>query len=176
MPTVTLVGSGIWNSGEGDVSNKTTNPSPDGEPSQNRRLRGKFHERTHAHPSLALTTKIVVTLVGTLMLLAGVVMLVTPGPAFVMIPLGLAILATEWEWARRWLEKARDQARRAKEKSEAMDPKVRRRRLLLIGLAVVVVIGAVAAYVAFYEWPVLAVDGWDWVQGMAGWVPELPGM
>ena len=57
-----------------------------------------------------------------------------------------------------------------------MDPKVRRRRLLLAGLVLLVVVGAVAAYVTAYDWPVLAVDAWNWLQGVAGWMPELPGM
>jgi len=36
--------------------------------------------------------------------------LVLPGPAFIVIPLGLAILATEYAWARRWLRKVRQMA------------------------------------------------------------------
>lgn len=130
----------------------------------------------HANRALALTSKIVVTVVGTLVLLVGVVMMVTPGPAFVMIPLGLAILATEFDWAHRWLKKARDQARKAKQRADAMDPRVRRRRLLLTGVAVLVIVGAVIAYVVTYDWPSLAVNGWDRLQSLAGWVPELPGM
>lgn len=35
-------------------------------------------------------------------------MIVTPGPAFVVIPVGLAILAVEFVWARRWLKKIRE--------------------------------------------------------------------
>ena len=34
-------------------------------------------------------------------------MVVTPGPAIVVIPIGLAILAIEFAWARRWLKKLR---------------------------------------------------------------------
>lgn len=156
------------------MSDKTAESDADSE--RGDRERGKLHQRMHANPALALTSKIVVTIVGTAVALTGVVMIVTPGPAFVLIPLGLAILATEFEWAYRLLEKAKDQARKAKEKSEAMDPKVRRRRLALGGLAVVVVAGAVASYVVAYDWPSFAVGGWDKVQNMAGWVPELPGM
>jgi uncharacterized protein (TIGR02611 family) len=140
------------------------------------RDRGRLHARLHANPLLALTTKVVVGIVGTLVTLTGVVMLVTPGPAFVLIPLGLAILATEFAFARRWLRWARDKAEEAKRRSEAMDPAVRRRRLLLAGVTVLVVVGAVVAYVATYDWPGFAVGGWDWVQSLAGWVPDLPGM
>jgi uncharacterized protein (TIGR02611 family) len=42
---------------------------------------------------------------GFLLLLAGLVMLVTPGPGWVTIALGLALLATEYRWARRLLDR-----------------------------------------------------------------------
>lgn len=153
-----------------------TNRAPGAEPAQMVRERGKLYHRLHANPALSLTSKLVVAVAGTVVVLAGVVMLVTPGPAFVMIPLGLAILSTEFEWAKRWLDKAREQARKAKERAEAMDPRVRRRRMLLTGLTVAVVIAAAAAYVTAFDWPAPAVDSWDWVQDIAGWVPDLPGM
>ena len=156
------------------MSDQRNDPAP--EPTTAGREPGRIHQRLHGHPALALTTKITVTLVGGVVALIGVVMLVTPGPAFVMIPLGLAILATEWDWAKRWLEKAKEQARKAKEKAEAMDPRVRRRRLLLTGLAVIVGVAAVTGYVVTYDWPSPAVGGWDLVQSLADWVPELPGM
>jgi uncharacterized protein (TIGR02611 family) len=44
---------------------------------------------------------------------AGVVMLVTPGPAFAVIPVGLYLLALEFDWAERWLEKTLHHAHRA---------------------------------------------------------------
>jgi tellurite resistance protein TerC len=49
--------------------------------------------------------KIAIALMGGTVLLIGVIMIVTPGPAIVVIPLGLAILATEFAWARRYKEK-----------------------------------------------------------------------
>lgn len=52
--------------------------------------------------------RVVVLVVGLTVLVLGVIMLVTPGPAFVVIPLGLAILAVEFVWARRalrWVKK-----------------------------------------------------------------------
>jgi uncharacterized protein (TIGR02611 family) len=52
--------------------------------------------------------RIVVSIVGASVLLLGIVMIVTPGPALVIIPLGLAILAIEFVWARRWLRKLRE--------------------------------------------------------------------
>lgn len=137
---------------------------------------GRIRRTLHAHPLLSLTTKIVVAVVGALVTAVGVVMLVTPGPAFVLIPLGLAILATEFDFARRWLRWARHKAEEAKQRSDALDPAVRRRRLVIAGLVVLLVVAAVAAFVAAFGWPRFAVGGWDWVQDLGAWVPELPGM
>ena len=47
--------------------------------------------------------RLLVFLVGASVVLAGIVMIVTPGPAFIVIPAGLALLATEFVWARRLL-------------------------------------------------------------------------
>lgn len=62
--------------------------------------------------SIALTAwrkarRLVVCVVGGTLLLLGIALLVLPGPAFIVIPAGLAILALEFRWARRWLRKAR---------------------------------------------------------------------
>jgi uncharacterized protein (TIGR02611 family) len=129
----------------------------------------------HANPALTLVSKIMVSLIGFAVLVAGIIMIVTPGPAIVLIPLGLAILATEFDWARRWLEKAREQAVRAKDKAATRDPKTRRRRRWLGGVGLVVALG-LAGYLVLAGWPAFAVHGWDGVQGLAGWIPELPGM
>ena len=47
--------------------------------------------------------RVIVGCVGTVLLLAGIAMIFLPGPAFVMIPLGLAVLGTEFVWAQRYL-------------------------------------------------------------------------
>ena len=60
--------------------------------------------------------RLAVLAAGAVVTLAGVVMLFTPGPAVVVIPLGLAILAREFVWAQRLLERFRQvAARRARE-------------------------------------------------------------
>ena len=51
--------------------------------------------------------RIAVTMVGGTVLAIGLALIVLPGPAFVVIPAGLAILAVEFAWARRWLRSAR---------------------------------------------------------------------
>lgn len=52
--------------------------------------------------------RIAIAVVGGTVLLIGIAMIVLPGPAFVVIPAGLAILALEFAWAKHWLHKARE--------------------------------------------------------------------
>ena len=59
-----------------------------------------------------IARRVVVFVVGMTVLLVGVVLIFTPGPAFVVIPAGLGILAIEFAWAKRWLHRARDMARK----------------------------------------------------------------
>jgi tellurite resistance protein TerC len=51
--------------------------------------------------------RIAVAILGGTVLAIGVALIVLPGPAFVVIPLGLAILSAEFAWARYWLRKAK---------------------------------------------------------------------
>jgi uncharacterized protein (TIGR02611 family) len=51
--------------------------------------------------------KVLVGVVGSIVLLIGLAMMVLPGPAIIFIPLGLAILASEFRWARRLLVRFR---------------------------------------------------------------------
>ena len=52
--------------------------------------------------------RIFVLVIGMTILLIGIAMIALPGPAFMVIPLGLAILATEFIWARVLLKKVKD--------------------------------------------------------------------
>jgi tellurite resistance protein TerC len=49
--------------------------------------------------------RVIIAVIGFTVLLVGVALLVLPGPAFLVIPAGLAILAIEFAWARRWLQR-----------------------------------------------------------------------
>jgi uncharacterized protein (TIGR02611 family) len=60
--------------------------------------------------ALAAARKVAVLIVGTAVLVIGVALVVLPGPSFLVIPAGLAILATEFDWARRLLRYAKDRA------------------------------------------------------------------
>jgi tellurite resistance protein TerC len=52
--------------------------------------------------------KFIVALVGGGLLAVGVVMIVLPGPAIVVIPIALAVLALEFACARRWQTQFRE--------------------------------------------------------------------
>lgn len=56
--------------------------------------------------------RVVLFVVGMTVLLLGIAMIVAPGPAIVVIPAGLGILALEFAWARRLLRRAKLQVRR----------------------------------------------------------------
>ena len=58
--------------------------------------------------------KLIVAVIGITILLLGVVMVVLPGPAIIVIPLGLGILATEFAWAKRAVTRARAMVARAR--------------------------------------------------------------
>lgn len=67
-----------------------------------------------------IARRVTVFVIGSTVLLIGIVFLVTPGPAFVVIPAGLGILAIEFAWARRWLNRVREMAR---DGLRAVDPR-----------------------------------------------------
>lgn len=70
----------------------------------------------NATTMLKRARKIAVFIVGCSVVLFGMALLVLPGPAVVVIPVGLAILATEFAWARRWLKIIRESAEKGADK------------------------------------------------------------
>ena len=100
--------------------------------------------------------RIVVGVVGTLVILTGVVLLPLPGPGWLVIFLGLGILSSEFEWAARLLDFA-------KAKVFAWTAWVGRQSILvraLIGLGCLAVVAA-------------ALGGYVWWQGVPSWVPWI---
>jgi uncharacterized protein (TIGR02611 family) len=112
----------------------------------------KLEARRATHRERGRLFRVGFGIVGTLVLVGGVVMLVTPGPAFVLIPIGLAMLSLEFVWAERLLEKSLEQAQIAQEKAAQTTPTQR-------------VLGLVAGLLALAAC-VLAVLWWD--------IPLLP--
>ena len=68
-------------------------------------------------PTLRMAKRIVVAIIGGTVTLLGIALIVLPGPAFIVIPIGLSILATEFLWAKRWLQKIRRMAARLTSKT-----------------------------------------------------------
>lgn len=94
----------------------------------------RFRALVDRRPWLSLIYKITVAIVGGVVILAGIAMLVLPGPGWLTIFLGLALLGTEFHWARSvltWLRlkvmQAADRWRtwrraRAERKKQEKDP------------------------------------------------------
>jgi uncharacterized protein (TIGR02611 family) len=98
-------------------------------------LLGRFKAFTHRHPVLRLVYKGLVTLVGGAIVLAGVVMLVTPGPGWLAIFLGLGVLATEYPLVHRFNQWAKGKVvgvwrayRRRREQRRELKTRVRAER------------------------------------------------
>jgi uncharacterized protein (TIGR02611 family) len=125
---------------------------------------------------MSATTKIVVTIIGSAVLTAGLIMMVTPGPGLVGIAAGLAILSTEWDWADRWLQVARRKLDEALEGVSEEDTRRRRRRAWITTVVTVGTAALVTLYVALRDWPGWSVTSWDKAQSFIGFLPELPGM
>ena len=70
--------------------------------------------------------RLVVFIVGMTIVLFGVALIVLPGPAFIVIPLGIAVLATEFAWARRWLHAVQDTAEKGADKLNIQSPLLRK--------------------------------------------------
>ena len=64
-----------------------------------------MHETVHLTYKAA--RRIAIAILGTTVLAIGIVMIIAPGPALIVIPVGLAILGLEFAWARIWLKKLR---------------------------------------------------------------------
>lgn len=60
--------------------------------------------------SLVWARRIAVAVIGATLLLIGLILLVVPGPGLLVLALGLAVLAAEFTWARRWLRRLRSKA------------------------------------------------------------------
>jgi uncharacterized protein (TIGR02611 family) len=108
----------------------------------------RWRERVRRNALLNNAWRIAVFTVGMAVLLAGVAMLVLPGPGWAAIFVGFAILATEFAWAKAALMWAKDKANQAKDK--ALDPATRRRNTAIAITAGLVVAAGVIAYLAVW--------------------------
>lgn len=107
-----------------------------------------LRERRARHKQRPLIVRAVYVVAATTVVLAGVAMLLLPGPAFVVIPIGLTLLALEFAGAERLLDRALDQADAAKAKASATTPMQRLLVVIASGLA------AAAAVAAAFVWDI----------------------
>ncbi len=75
----------------------------------------------HFSSPYSIVKKVIITIVGFVVLFIGILLIFLPGPAIVVIPLGLSILAIEFDWPKRIL-------RRIKEKGEKVLSGIKRRK------------------------------------------------
>jgi uncharacterized protein (TIGR02611 family) len=113
----------------------------------------KLREHQEAHRERGRFYRAAVVVAGILILLTGIAMLALPGPAFVVIPVGLAILALEFTWAERLLETALEKAADAQDKAADASPLQK-----ALGLAGTVLAIAAFAFAAItWDIPILPV-------------------
>ncbi len=108
---------------------------PEEETSKIRELFEKLEERRQYHLEHGRLYRIAFALAGFTVLLAGLAMLVLPGPALAVIPIGLAMLALEFAWAEKMLEIAVDKAEAAGRAASETSAKQRIVGFVAIGLA-----------------------------------------
>jgi uncharacterized protein (TIGR02611 family) len=97
-----------------------------------------WRRKIRANPKSYLIYRVVVGVVGTLITVGGLILIPAPGPGWVIVFLGLAVLASEFEWADRLLSYARRQVRRWSDWAARQSLPVR----LLLGLGTLILLVA----------------------------------
>ena len=113
----------------------------------------RLRERRATHKEHGRIYRALFCAAGLTILLAGLAMLVLPGPALLVIPIGLAILSLEFVWAERMLDTALDKADVAKRKAAAAS----RTQKVLSAVATAAGIAAAIAAARVWDIPYLPV-------------------
>lgn len=106
-------------------------------------LRTRVAEVQRSYGRHGLIYRVLWVVAGATIAIVGLAMTVFPGPAVVVLPLGMAMLAAEFTWARRLLDVGIDRGVDAKRRVQAAGPAAR----LLTTLATLSLAGAVVAFV-----------------------------
>jgi uncharacterized protein (TIGR02611 family) len=134
--------------GRGEVAADGAGPpgarraEPEEETSKFRELFEKLEDRRERYAEHGLAYRIVWTTAGFTVVLAGLAMLVLPGPALAVIPIGLAMLALQFTWAERLLEIAVDKAEAAGNAAKETSARQRILGAVAIGLAAAAAVAA----------------------------------
>jgi uncharacterized protein (TIGR02611 family) len=113
----------------------------------------RLREQRERHRRRPLAVRVLYIVVGFTLLAAGVAMLVLPGPAFVVIPIGLALLSLEFAWAENLLDRALEQGEVAKRKASETTKTQR----VLSAIAIALGAAAVLVWAIFGDIPLLPV-------------------
>jgi len=113
----------------------------------------RLHERRESHRGRSKLYRAAFMLAGLAVTAAGVAMLVLPGPALVVIPIGLAMLALEFDWAERALDLALEQAEQAQRTAQEASPAQK----ALMAALVVLAAAAFVVLAILYDIPLLPV-------------------
>jgi uncharacterized protein (TIGR02611 family) len=125
-----------------------------GEPPHERHaLLEKLTAQRERHRRRPRPVRWLIAAVGFTLFVGGVAMLVLPGPAFAVIPVGLFLLALEFQWAETWLERSVEEADKAKRRAAQT---TRTQRLLGVTATVLAACG-IAAWAIFGDIPLLPV-------------------
>ncbi|ANS63951.1 hypothetical protein SLINC_1727 [Streptomyces lincolnensis] len=122
--------------------------------SDERGLGSKAPEFIKARRMLHLSWQVGIFIIGLAVVILGIIMLPLPGPGWVVIFGGMAIWATEFVWAQlvlRWTKRKVTEAAQ-----RALDPKVRRRNIILTSIGLVIV----GVIVGIYLWKFGLVMPW----------------
>jgi uncharacterized protein (TIGR02611 family) len=117
-------------------------------------LGSRAPEFIKARRVLHVSWQVGVFVIGLAIVVAGIIMLPLPGPGWVVIFGGMAVWATEFVWAQlvlRWTKRKVTEAAQ-----RALDPKVRRRNIILTSIGLVIV----GALLGFYVWKFGIVMPW----------------
>ncbi|MFE1250092.1 TIGR02611 family protein [Streptomyces sp. NPDC058766] len=112
---------------------------------QERGLGSRAPQFIRARRLLHVSWQVGVFVIGLAVVVAGIIMLPLPGPGWVVIFGGMAIWATEFVWAQlvlRWTKRKVTEAAH-----RALDPRVRRRNIILTTVGLVIVAVLVGVYV-----------------------------
>jgi uncharacterized protein (TIGR02611 family) len=113
----------------------------------------RLRARRDRHLRHGIVYRGVFVLAGFTVLLAGLAMVVLPGPALIVIPIGLAMLALEFAWAENLLERALERAELAKQRASRATPRQR----ILSAIAITLAVAAAIALAVLYDVPLLPV-------------------
>ncbi len=125
----------------------------------------QWREGFRHRPAANGAYRLAVAIVGLIVFVIGILAIPYPGPGWAIVFIGLGILATEFEWARRWLTTARDHYNRSREWLKGQPLWVRALVTTLISAVAVAalwLVGAVGWFVGLFG------INWPWLKSPVG--------